>query len=163
MCAIERQGSNQQTLCCRRPTDCLFCPKRARSLQFDMRINSWKDGLAHSLLLNVLVDLQDDLTLLLWHVLITPAPYRMAAIARANYSLHHNVAWHWLEVIRPANQWEEVDKRRGDVQSVVSQFGSFVVPREGVVVVVPSLSQRQRCDRVALGRVDVPKNINLAR
>ena len=134
-----------------------FCPKRAISLQFDMRINNWKDNLARSLLLNVLVDLKDDLTLLRCHVLITPAPYRMAAVSRAKHSLHHNIAGHRLEVVRPADHWEKVDKRRGDVQSVVSQFSSFVVPREGVVVVVPSLSQCQRCDRVALWRVDFPK------
>jgi hypothetical protein len=77
-----------------RPCAVFFCPERARSLQFDMRINNWKDGLARSLLLNVLVDLENNLTLLRCHVLITPAPYRMAAVSRAKYSLHHDVARH---------------------------------------------------------------------
>lgn len=85
----------------------------------------------------------------------------MAAVASTHHSLHDDVTSHRLEVIRPTDDGEKVDKRSSDVQSVVAQFGSFVVPREGVMVVVPTLAQRQRRDRVALRRVDSPGNYKL--
>lgn len=73
-------------------------------------------------------------------VLVAPAPQVVRPVARAVHSLLDDLLRHRLQIVRPAELSEEIDEVSSEVQPVVSQFRRFVVPREGVVVVVEALS-----------------------
>jgi len=71
----------------------------------------------------------------------------------------HEVGRHGLQVVRPSDQREYVNEQRGQVQFVVEQLGVLVVPRERVMVIVPSVAARGHRHEHILGGIDVPTSV----
>lgn len=90
----------------------------------------------------------------LWLIFVAPAPDIVCPIACPLHSLLHHTGWHALEIVRPADLREEVNESRRCVQTVVAQFGCFVVPWERVMVVVPSFAKGQSGYSPVLGWID---------
>lgn len=80
------------------------------------------------------------------HVLVTPAPdavregVGVSPIACPLGSLLHHGQRGTLQVPSPSHLGTEIYKPGGKVEAEVAQFRGAIVPREGVVVVVPTLS-----------------------
>lgn len=83
-----------------------------------------------------------------------------STVAGAQGPFGYQLGGHGLQVVRPSDQREQVDEQRGQVQLVVEQLGVLVVPRERVMVVVPSVATRGHRHQYVLGRVDVPARNN---
>lgn len=99
------------------------------------------------LVFNFLLVQNDRLSyILLSHVLVTPAPdavregVSVGPIACPLGSLLHHRQRGTLKVPSPSHLGTEIYKPGGKVEAEVAQLGRAVVPREGVVVVVPTLS-----------------------
>lgn len=56
-----------------------------------------------------------------------------------------------LEVVGQAEIGQRVDNKSGDAV-FGAQFGRSVVPREGVVIIMPTLSNRNKCDEARFHR-----------
>lgn len=61
-----------------------------------------------------------------------------------------------LPIVRPADFGEQIDPHGRDIERVVAQLGCLVVPRENMMVVVPSLAHRKCGDNAILRRADAP-------
>lgn len=90
------------------------------------------------------------------HVFVAPSPdfrVTVAPVAGPQRSSHHHARVGGLQVVRQPESGASVYERRAQVHPVVAQLGRLVVPRERVMVVVPSLAQsQQRHRRVFRGR-----------
>lgn len=94
------------------------------------------------------------LQILLLQIFISVSP-DMAAIAAFLGPPGHHPGRNALQVVRPTQPREEVDEvGRGIV--AIAQLASLVVPRENVVVVVPTFPQSSHRDRQVLHRAYVP-------
>lgn len=96
------------------------------------------------------------------HVPVAPSPDVAVVVdvparaARPPGPLGHQPGIGGLHVVRLPEERARVDERRAEVQPVVAQLGRLVVPRERVMVVVPSLAERQQRHRRVLRGRDVP-------
>ncbi len=107
-------------------------------------------------LVSFLVDDRDVLDVLAGLILVAPTPYHMATVSGPFHPFADHVLGYGFEVVGPADFGEEVDEGGGGVGRIVAQLGRLVVPREDVVVVVPSFAQRQQRDALVLRRMDIP-------
>lgn len=88
-------------------------------------------------------------------VLVAPAPHLVAAVTRSRHPLFDHVLGDCFEVVGPADPGEEVDESGRDVQAIFSELGGFVVPGEGVVVVVETFAEGEEGDELVFGGADV--------
>lgn len=100
-----------------------------------------------------------DFFVVLDHVLVAPSPnfpVLFRTVARPSGSFLHHAHVGRFQVVRQSEPGERVDKSCAEIQSVIAEFGRFVVPRKRVMIVVPPFAERQQCHcRVFRGR-DVP-------
>lgn len=100
-----------------------------------------KSHIKRSLVL--LVDDNSPISFLLGLVFIPPTPQFVGSIPRSLHPLLDHVIRHCLQIVRPPNFSHSVNKGCGKVRAVFSQFRSFVVPWERMVVVMPTLAHSQ--------------------
>uniref|UniRef100_T1DNK5 Uncharacterized protein n=1 Tax=Anopheles aquasalis TaxID=42839 RepID=T1DNK5_ANOAQ len=107
---------------------------------------------AAHLVLFLLVDDGRVFNLILILIFVAPSPGWMATVPGTLDALLHDLLGNRFQVVRPANLCEEIDERGSQVHPVVAQLSRLVVPREHMVIVVPSLAKRERCYRAVLRR-----------
>jgi len=89
-----------------------------------------------------------------WHP-CDGAPVGVGAVTRAlNASVHH-LRGSDPEVVGPANLGHRLDEELGEVEHV-QQLGGAIVVGEDVVVVVPTLPEREKRHQLVLGRTQFP-------
>ena len=106
----------------------------------------------------------------LWNIFITPSPRSIlvmmmvmvviigpGAISSPLYTLCYHVLWYHFQVIGPTDHCEKVHKCCGQIETVISQLGSFVIPWKYVMIVVPSFTQCPECDRLIFCWIDRPE------
>lgn len=108
------------------------------------------------------------------HVLVAPSPdIRVVMVVFSvpgrrvtsgpQRSFHYQVRVGGLQVIRQSESGAQVYERCAEVHPVIAQLGRLVVPRECVMVVMPSLAERQDCNRRVLRRRNIPADRQSAR
>lgn len=108
------------------------------------------------------------------HIGITPAPYgtvvRMVmsvmmfgrrgrslvyrTVARSSRTSFHDILRYGLQIVRPADPREEIDKRGGEIAAVITQLGGLVIPWKYMMVIVPTLPKGAQTDGETVGRTD---------
>ena len=81
----------------------------------------------------------------------------MRTIASSQYPVRDHFLGDSFAIVSQAEPSEKINKRCGKIQSVVSQFGRFIVPRKDVVVVVPTFSHSQKCNSSMFRRINTPE------
>lgn len=76
----------------------------------------------------------------------------IASSRRSSFNRLHGDCFH---VIRQTQPSTEIDKCGSDVDLIVAEFGGFVVPREHMVVIVPSLTECYYGHAFIFGRTDI--------
>lgn len=119
-------------------------------------INCLRNSLPRSHLFILTINYGDRLLLRTGLVLVAPAPQVVCAVTGSLDALLDRRMGHCLQVVRPANLSEEIDKRGRKIDVIVAQLGRLVVPWEHVMVVVESLAERQRGHCGVLSRIYAP-------
>lgn len=93
--------------------------------------------------------------------MVAPAPrsdrlVRVTFGASAFGAFAHKLRRRGLQVVRPSDLGEQVDKCGGEVELVIAKFGRLVIPRERVMIIVPTLSYRHHGHKRVFRRVDKP-------
>lgn len=81
------------------------------------------------------------ISLFLRLILVAPAPHLVTAVARSFHAFLHHVLGYALQIVGPTDSREEVNEGRRKVETIIAEFGRLVIPREGMVVIVPTLAE----------------------
>jgi len=93
--------------------------------------------------------------LLLRLILVAPTPHLMTTVARSFHAFPYHVLGHALQIVGPTDSREEVDEGRRKVETIIAKLGCLVIPRENMMVIVPTLAEGEYRNTFVLRRIDV--------
>lgn len=74
-------------------------------------------------------------------VLVSPSPYFVATISCSEYPFFDHFFRDSFKIIGPAYFGKKVNEESGKVCTIFSKLWRFVVPREGMMIVVPAFTK----------------------
>lgn len=75
-------------------------------------------------------------------------------IARFGSAFLYYIMIYGLQIVRPADPGEEIDKGSGQVGAIVAQLSGLIIPRENMMVIVPTFTEGADADAVTVGGAD---------
>jgi hypothetical protein len=80
-------------------------------------------------------------------------------VSRPVHSFHDHLFGGGLQIVGPADRSHQIQEPGGQIAAVLSELSRLVVPRECVMVVVPSLPAGQHRNSGTLGRINIPETL----
>lgn len=96
------------------------------------------------------------------HIRITPTPNVgtmrtvMRSVAGSLGPFSYQIGRYSFAMVSPPDGGEQIDEGGWHVQSVMGKFRIFVVPRENMMVIVPTVTERCRRNEQVFSRIDIP-------
>lgn len=87
-------------------------------------------------------------------VTVPPTPNLVAAIPGSYDAFFDHFGRHGFQIVSPTDFREQIDHLQGEINA--TELCCFIVPREGVMVVMPSFANREERDKTVFSWVDVP-------
>lgn len=88
-------------------------------------------------------------------IFVAPAPCGMRTVTRSFNSLLNGVSRHRFQIIGQSNFSHKINEHCRQICTVIAKLGSFVVPWECVMIVVPTFTKCKNGNRFVLTWIDV--------